>query len=367
MTFLRPRKRAAASLPESLRPFDLAPLNSGIVDALSGAGAKGSTGALEVTDRGHGGTARIFLFEGGLYAVELTGYRPPVVNRLRSGGRIDAQAQSRLIDMVGSGEDSLGGVTAVAEGWIPAEVLGSLHQEYVLAGLGAVLALPKAHVKFRGGVVTGQYCTVPLRVDPLFATVRMRAERLLRTWAVLEDLADPATSVLSATGQRPPEALITAEFEALTAACDGQRGLDSVAHTVGFTRAEAVHVAVVLVQAGVLALDGRREPTPGSGGILVPEAFGTRPTGARDSAVTALVMSTAPGHPGNAPSIEPAPGPPPEPTATAAADERRTRRAQLVADLTDAVAQAEAVRDEAQSHVDELRTRLSAAEADLGR
>ncbi|MDP1876758.1 MAG: hypothetical protein Q8M17_04260 [Actinomycetota bacterium] len=360
---MRPRKHA----DESLRPLDAVPLNSGIVDALSGAGAQGSTGVLEVTDRGHGGTARVFLFEGGLYAVDLAGYRPPILNRLRSGGRIDARAQVRLLDVVGPDQDQVGGATAVAEGWIPVEALGSLHQEYVLASLGAVLALPRARVKFQAGVVTDEFCTVPLRVDPLFDAVRLRAERLVSTWAVLEDLTDPATSVLAATGQRVPEGLSSPEFASFTAACDGQRGLDSVAHAVGFTRAEAVHVAVLLVQAGVLTLHGGSEPSPSSEGIRVPEAFGTcAPGAAGDSRVTAPVLPTPSSHPGDGPSVEPEEEPRPEPAA-AASDVRRARRAQLVADLTDAVAQAEAVRDEAQSHVDELRARLTAAEADLGR
>ena len=56
-------------------------INDELARELSVAGAKGFTGALEVLDRVTRNRARVYLYEGGLYAIDLEGYRQGNMNQ----------------------------------------------------------------------------------------------------------------------------------------------------------------------------------------------------------------------------------------------------------------------------------------------
>ena len=87
---------AAPDAPEApasppVAELSVPPANPAMIDELQGLARKRATGCLELVDRGHGGRARLFMYEGGLYAVELDGYRPDVVARLVAAGVLDAE------------------------------------------------------------------------------------------------------------------------------------------------------------------------------------------------------------------------------------------------------------------------------------
>jgi hypothetical protein len=251
------------------------PLNPEIVRELQSASRKKFTGVIEVVDKPTGSTALLYLFEGGIYAVDLQDYTPRVADRLLSAGTIDEDKRKWLFAQLGPDPRHLGaGPLAVQEGWLSAESLATVHQEYLLASLGAVLARPKVRMKQRKGESTSDFCTLPLPIEPLFETMRMRAGRLATGWGALEAAGDPSNVALSNRGVPIPDDLALPEFAALAAEANGHRSVDVLADELGFTLAEITHMAMLLVRAGVLRVSPEATSGWEAGRLPVPEAFG---------------------------------------------------------------------------------------------
>ena len=243
-------------------------LNAHIVDELVGLAKKQATGCLEVVDKGTGQTAHLYVFDGGLYSVRIDGYEPHVGARLVASSAISPDA----LDRVGGPDDAKTGVRIAQTGALDPTRLATVHQEYLLASLGAVLALKKVKTKVHKGQVTDALCTLPLPIDPLFDVLARRAERSAST--SLDGPAAAATLALQPTGTTRPGALTLPEFAAMEAGADGATSIDEIARAFGFTRAEAVHLAALLIGADVV----RAVPatTAGPGTLAVPEALGTK-------------------------------------------------------------------------------------------
>lgn len=297
-------------------------LNQKLVRELTSAGERTFTGAVVVEDRGGGGSARLYVWDGGLYAAELDGYEPPVLDRLRSSGAVAGENWQELSALAGEDRcDPRIGVLAAERGWITSDALALVHQEYVMAALGAVLARPKLRVELVRDEQTADYCTLPVPIEPLFGAVRRRSRRTEGTWDTLGATGTAATVVPVRTGQDVPARLSMAEFTAMTNAVDGRRTLDAVAEVVGFTRAEAVHMAGLLVLAGVITVKSSDGASPPGHRLLVPEDFG-RPVSpgerrARGGRI-APAVAQAESPPATAivvpePETAPAPAPEPEP------------------------------------------------------
>lgn len=251
-------------------------VNLELVGELVAAGAKSMTGSIEVSDKVTKVQARMFLYEGGLYAIDLGGYARPVFARLRSSGIFATRNGNELAVLTRLDiPDPLAVAQAVGRGWLTIEALANVHQEMLLAALGAVLTLPKAKARTRKGQTSSRFCTLPLPVETLVDTVRMRADRLHSTWSMLSPDAAAGASVLRHTPSPLVERTSSPEVSAMAQEVDGVRGLDAVAHALGFSRAEAVHVASVLVRSGLALVDADAIEQPSPTQYLVPEAFGT--------------------------------------------------------------------------------------------
>lgn len=251
-------------------------VNLDLAGELLAAGAKSMTGSIEVSDKGAKVQARLFLYEGGLYAIDLDGYARPVFARLRSSGILAPRNDNELAVLARLDiPDPQAVAQAVGKGWVTIEALANVHQEMLLAALGAVLALPKAKARSRKGQTSSRFCTLPLPVDTLVDTLRMRADRLQGTWSMLSPNAAAGDSILRHTPSPLVERTSSPEVSAMAQEVDGVRSLDAVAHALGFSRAEAVHVASALVRSGLARVDADAlaQPTPTQ--YLVPEAFGT--------------------------------------------------------------------------------------------
>jgi hypothetical protein len=252
-------------------------VNADIVDALERAAASALTGVIEVADRAHKAEARIYLYEGGVYAVDLDGYQPPVAARLDAAGRFDdLDPDERAMLAVLPDPDATAGPMAVERGWIPADALAQVHQEFVLAAAGAALTLGRVRCRTRAGETTDRVCTLPLPVVSLVETVRLRTRRLVDTWAMIDVGHAPGRGVLRRTDQVLQGAFSVGEIGLLAAELDGERPLDVAASALGLTRAEAVYLASLLLNAGIAALEPDAEPAPPTGALLVPEEFGSR-------------------------------------------------------------------------------------------
>jgi hypothetical protein len=155
------------------------PLNAQLLKDIDGSVERGFTGALEVTEKATGGRAHIYFFEGGLYAIALDGYVPNVTARLEASGVLDEGRRDYLSGV------STPGAVAVRQEWLTVDALATVHQEYLLAALGAVLVCEKVKVHARKGEEADAFCTLPLPVAPLLESVKVRAQRTLNTLRVL--------------------------------------------------------------------------------------------------------------------------------------------------------------------------------------
>ncbi len=251
-------------------------VNDELASELSALAAKEFTGALEVLDRGTRNRARLFLYDGGLYAIDLDGYPRAVFARLQTSGIFETRSTTELVALAGLDVPDPAAIThAVESGWLTIDALANVHQELLLASLGAVLALPKAKTRPRKGQTSAEFCTLPLPIDPLFDTVRMRADRLQGTWAMLAPGTAPGQAVLSRTLMPLDRTALTPEVAALANAVDGARSLDVIAYVLGLTRAEVVHVASVLVRSGMARVEVDAPDAAEPEHCLVPESFGS--------------------------------------------------------------------------------------------
>lgn len=238
-----------------------------------------ATGVVTVTttaqgtahDAGH--VARIYLFQGRVYAAHLDGFEPLIAERMLSAGRITPAQRDEL----GRQPDGQAGAHAEAHGWISVDDLALLHQEYLLASLGAAMDAPDVIATFEAGPTTDRMCTLPLDWEPLQRTLSLRSSRTAETWTDLRVWASPRTVTFTATGAEIPEAMRIPELSSVVSALAEPRTLDDAAHALGLTRAEAVHIAGAAVRAGVLRVAKTlqlAEVFPdGIERFLVPEQF----------------------------------------------------------------------------------------------
>lgn len=338
-------------------------VNADVVDALERAAASGLTGVVEISDRAHKGDARVYLYEGGVYAVDLDGYEPPVAARLDAAGRFDdLDPDERAMLAALPDPDAMAGAVAVERGWIPADALAQVHQEFVLAAAGAVLTVTRARTRVRAGETTDRVCTLPLPVTSLVEAVRLRTRRLVDTWAMIDVVHAPGRGVLRRTDQTLQGAFSVGEVGLLAAELDGVRALDVAASSLGLTRAEAVYLASLLLNAGIAAVEPDADPAAASGALMVPEEFGSRSA--------PKVARPAPPTP---PERQPVPAQAPEPPASGAPplrplDPLAAARAEVSACQDELLAciraehEAIARTAEASRALEEARARLAAVE-----
>lgn len=228
---------------------------SDVLRQLQHRGRRSWTGALRCRVPGMPLPASIYLYEGGVYALDLPWYRPRVIARLISAGIVDATRQAILDSTVGRDADH--GEAArfcVAQGWLSAERLGAIHSEFTLAGLGAIQDLD-LDISAEDGAVTGQFCMLPVAYADLESALEVRAERNGSAWAFTQPPA--ATVVARAMPAVVPDHQMP-EVLACLDALDHPMGLDVLAGRCGFTRAEAAFIVAALAVQGVVML------TPGA-------------------------------------------------------------------------------------------------------
>ncbi|MDQ1323044.1 MAG: hypothetical protein QG661_2496 [Actinomycetota bacterium] len=283
MSIMTPKRRPEADAAGGL--------NQATVAELSSAAGSAFTGSIDIVERSTKATARLFLYEGGLYAADLDGFAPQVSHRLiASGSCADLSAGDRDL-LRGLDVPDAGAIAhAVESGWFSVEALGRVHQEFLVAAFGRVTSLPKVKVRMHKGQTTSHFCTLPLPIEPLFGLVRMREDRLQETWAMLAPGVGAADAVLCRTEVPVPVNPATPELAAMAREVDGHRGLDQLAQALGFTRAEAVHVASLLVSAGLVRVDPEVAVVPAATSYLVPEAFGTHRVVPRTPAIKPVAV-----------------------------------------------------------------------------
>lgn len=297
--FWHKEKDSAQSLDKHVLQSVL-PINSEVVSELSDMSKASFTGSVRLNGEDSEILGEVFLFEGRIYAATIARYQPDVLARCVSAGYFSEEEGGSL-------QLRLNGVASVAPemvatGLIDLDSLAAVHQEFVLASVGALVLVPGASIERRPNQVTSSICTLPLALDDLIAMVELRYRRLAQTAAELtrlsqrEDLCGscehPGSLVLSVVAVLPDSGqefvrTTIPEVAATLARLDGLRSLDEIAKDCGFTRAEVVHIAQSLMEHDLVNIescggDGQNEcesETADSGENfhwLVPEQCGSK-------------------------------------------------------------------------------------------
>ncbi len=245
-------------------------VNKDVHTALTKAAKSSWSGSVEIVDRAHGCTAHVYFHEGGVYSVQADGFRANIAARLVTAGVITpAQADhARTVDSPAT--------WLVENGLVDVDSVGALHQEYLLAALGAVMELPKVKIKTHKGQTTATLCTMPLSMQALADTLDLRHSRYVSTAAMLHPEGNPGSLVLEDAGADLPAEVNISEIRVFRGKVAPGRTIDDIAGASGLTRAEAVHLAWLLVSTGVVSVLGH-----GTAGVdphqwTVPEEFGSR-------------------------------------------------------------------------------------------
>lgn len=258
-------------------------LNDTLLKELAHAGRSKFTGALLITQKKSPLEGHVYFYQGGIYNAQVSGYYPRLVQRLIAAGILDQARFDQLMTHFGGNDKAPEiGAWCVENGWLNVEKLSELHQEYLLAALGALASLPDMKIKKHKGESTPLFNTVPLPVDEVKATLDTRATRYMSTWVPISPHTTPGTTVPSITDRERLESEFTApEIHAFAAACDGTITVDQVAWVYGFTRAEAAALLGMLNSAGVVSLAATSAMFVDADNLMVPEAAAdlAHPTG----------------------------------------------------------------------------------------
>ncbi len=231
---------------------------------------KGWTGRLVATDPATGTSAAIYMYEGGVYSVQVEDFTPHLTNRMIAAGILD---ESRIRELSASVEhtqrDHEVGRFAINRDWLPVDTLAALHAEYLLAGLGAALALPKSKVQAEANETTDQLCTMPASVEDLISAIDLREERSQRIWNGVAPGSTTKETVLRQVNAEAEICVASSEVAAFMRAVDGINTVDEIAGACGFTRAEAIVITAALIAGGAVGIAGRKSVN----GVHVPEDF----------------------------------------------------------------------------------------------
>lgn len=246
--------------------------NAQLVKVMRSESKKGWTGRLVATDPTTGTSAAIYMFEGGIYSVQVEDFTPHLTNRLVAAGILDETRMRELgasVDQANRDEEV--GRFAINRDWLPIDTLAAFHAEYLLAGLGAALALPKSKVNADALETTDRMCTLPTSVDDLIKAIDLREERSQRIWNGVAPGSTTRETVLRIVDADAEICRASSEVSAFTRAVDGINTVDEIAGSCGFTRAEAIVITAALIAGGAVAIAGRKPVH----GVHVPEDFAT--------------------------------------------------------------------------------------------
>lgn len=244
--------------------------NAQLAKVMRSESKKGWTGRLIATDPATGTSAAIYMYEGGVYSVQVEDFTPHLTNRMIAAGILD---DSRLRELSASVEQSQRdhevGKFAINRDWLPVDTLAAFHAEYLLAGLGAALSLSKSKVQVDPNETTDQMCTLPTPVEDLIAAIDLREERSQRIWNGVAPGSTTRETVLRQVNVDAEICAASSEVTAFMKAVDGINTVDEIAGACGFTRAEAIVITAALIAGGAAAIAGRKSVH----GAHVPEDF----------------------------------------------------------------------------------------------
>ncbi|MGB7982374.1 MAG: DUF4388 domain-containing protein [Candidatus Nanopelagicales bacterium] len=219
-----------------------------------------TSGVLEISHPGQD-ISHVWFRQGGIYAMQVPGYRPALGVRLLSGGLV---APEQLSQAAAEQREHLHpqriGEVLVARGQVSAEVVAAFVHEQVLDQLADLLDLEVLGARFHPGRRIRQDVIPPTPVDDLLAAARQwrarRVDALRRVGGagVIPHLRPP--------GQGSAQTPLGPDDWALLCRVDGRRSIGELARVCGFTLQQAAQIVADLTLTSVLALPEPSEPEP---------------------------------------------------------------------------------------------------------
>ncbi len=223
-------------------------------------GGPDASGVLELSHPGQG-ISHVWLRQGGIYAIQVPGYRPALGVRLLSGGLVSPE---QLSQAAAEQREHLHprriGEVLVARGQVSSEVVAAFVHEQVLDQLADLLDLEVLGARFHPGRRIRQDVIPPTPVDELLTAARhWRARRV----DALRRVGGPRVIPhLRPPGQGSAQTPLGPDDWALLCRVDGRRDIGELARVCGFTLQQAAQIVADLTLTSVLALPEPTEPEP---------------------------------------------------------------------------------------------------------
>lgn len=213
--------------------------------------------------------ASLYLYRGCVYSARVEGWQPDVVSRLVVMGTLSGDEALALRGRAPGDRDGQARV-AVEEGLVSVDELATIYLEYLLSAVGA-LASRYDGGEFIDAEITDERCALPVEVEPLRETLRLRDERMRATAETLGMRSAPGEIGIASTGIPLPPAYDLRQVRGVLGLLSQPLTVDELAHRAGLTRAEAMHIAASLLMGGVVATAHAAHPKPPRGTLWVAE------------------------------------------------------------------------------------------------
>lgn len=213
--------------------------------------------------------ASLYLYRGCAYSARIEGWQPDVVSRLVVMGAL-TEAQARDLREQAPGDRAGQCRDAVDEGLISVEELATIHLEYLLSAVGALRSAYSGST-FLDGETTDERCALPVEVEPLRETLRLRDDRLRATRESIGVTSPPGRLGVAPTGNPLPTDYDLPQVRGVLGLLTQPLTEDELAHRAGLTRAESMHIVASLLLGGVLESANAAQPQPPRGTLWVAE------------------------------------------------------------------------------------------------
>jgi hypothetical protein len=259
-----------------------------LMQELARSASKQFTGCLTVADKDSPHLGRVYLYQGGIYAVQVEGFLPRVAERMKSAGLLDAAREGKILaDFHGSMVDPAIGAYAVEQGWLDVQVLAAFHREFLLSALGAIASWTRVKIKKSKNETTNLFCSNPVPVEQITTALNKRADLFAEKWSQIAPHPDPSRVVPTLVDPSAVPGDAPAEIMTLVAHIDGRTNLDEIAGACGFTRMEAVVLlANGLVPAGAVGFAVGPASPMDPNRLAVPEVVADRESASTDDSET---------------------------------------------------------------------------------
>jgi hypothetical protein len=224
-------------------------------DLLLELGNREASGVLEIAHPG-GEVSRVWVRQGGIYAMQVPGYRPALGIRLLSGGLVSPeQLSAAAAEQRERFPTHLIGQVLVALGYVATEVIEAFVHEQVLDQVADLLDLQVQSAAFHPGRRIQHDVIAPAAVEDLLAVAMQR--RAHRADVLTTVGGAHAVPQLGPPGQGAAHTPLGPYDWALLCRVDGRRDITELARVCGFTVQEAAQMVADLVLTGLLVLPER--------------------------------------------------------------------------------------------------------------